>query len=292
MEFEGTTIEEAIQTGLATLNIQRIKAHITVIQHEKSGFWGFRKRPALVDIEEISEMTAIKADQKAVRGVPKEVNDLNEPVTSILDATVDLGKVVAAVKEYEREHREEIDDSIKEEILKNEQDIVTVLEETGYHEIIQDIEGVPDTLPLADIRSYLEGILTYMEVTAILTIKKEGNLISVHFKTDMPSRLIGYHGTILKALQVLTKQYLYHMTGTSVQVVMDVNDYMTHRVASLENYIRSLVDGVLEDDHPRRTNSLSQADRKLVHQIVEQFDGVISHTEGEEPHAYVSIEKR
>ena len=90
--FTGSTVEEAIQTGLKELGIPRMKAHIKVVSREKKGFFGlFGKKPAQVDIEAISETTVVKANQQAVKGVPKEVNAKNEPVKTVSEATVDLG---------------------------------------------------------------------------------------------------------------------------------------------------------------------------------------------------------
>ena len=36
--FTGASVEEAIQNGLKTLDIPRMRAHITVISREKKGF--------------------------------------------------------------------------------------------------------------------------------------------------------------------------------------------------------------------------------------------------------------
>ena len=51
-----------------------------------------------MDIDAISETTVVKANQQAVKGVPKQINDLNEPVKTVSEATVDLGHVVEAIK--------------------------------------------------------------------------------------------------------------------------------------------------------------------------------------------------
>lgn len=89
--FTGASVEEAIQEGLRELDIPRMKAHITVISREKKGFLGlFGKKPAQVDVEPISETTMVKANQKAVKGVPEEVNAKNEPVKSVSEETVDI----------------------------------------------------------------------------------------------------------------------------------------------------------------------------------------------------------
>ena len=96
--FTGSTVEEAIQKGLKELDIPRLKAHIKVISREKMVSLVYLVKPAQVDIEAISETTVIKANQQAVKGVPKQINDLNEPVKTVSEATVDLGHVVEAIK--------------------------------------------------------------------------------------------------------------------------------------------------------------------------------------------------
>ncbi|MBP8704035.1 MAG: Jag N-terminal domain-containing protein, partial [Streptococcus sp.] len=137
MKFTGSSVEEAIQNGLVELNIPRKRAHITVVAREKKGFFGFGKKPAIVDIYVINETTVVKANQKAVRGVPTEINELNEPVKSISEATIDLGKVVAAVKDFEKSGQT-LEDDIKAQILKNEKEATTILEETGRIEILPE----------------------------------------------------------------------------------------------------------------------------------------------------------
>ena len=75
--YTGATVEEAIQKGLNDLDIPRMKAHITVVAREKKGFLGlFGKKPAQVEIEPIAETTVVKANQKAVKGVPDEILSL------------------------------------------------------------------------------------------------------------------------------------------------------------------------------------------------------------------------
>ena len=77
--FTGRTVEEAIEKGLNEMQLTRLKAHIKVVSREKHGFLGFGKKPAQVDIEGINEVTAHRADQKAVRGVPDTINQQNTP---------------------------------------------------------------------------------------------------------------------------------------------------------------------------------------------------------------------
>lgn len=75
------------------------------------------EKPAQVEIEPIAETTVVKANQKAVKGVPDEINAQNEPVKTVSEATVDLGRVVAAIKKVEEEG-EVVSEEIKTEILE------------------------------------------------------------------------------------------------------------------------------------------------------------------------------
>src|SRR5699024_12671879 len=85
--FTGRTVEEAIEKGLNEMQLTRLKAHIKVVSREKHGFLGFGKKPAQVDIEDINEVTAHSADQKADRGVPDTINQKKTHVSSRLQNT-------------------------------------------------------------------------------------------------------------------------------------------------------------------------------------------------------------
>ena len=141
--FTGRTVEDAIEKGLKELNLSRLKAHIKVVSREKKGFFGFGKKPAQVDIEGINEVTAHRANQKAVKGVPEEVNQKNEPVSSKFEDTMELRKVASIIKKME-ERGEVIDDSVKEDIVMHKKKTQTILEEAGHTEVLEALGKTDD----------------------------------------------------------------------------------------------------------------------------------------------------
>lgn len=304
MKFTGNTVEEAIQNGLNELDIPRKKAHITVLAREKKGFLGFGKKPALVDIDVINETTVVKANQKAVRGVPSEVNEKNEPVKSVSEATIDLGKVVAAVKEYEKSGQL-LEDDIKEKILKNDKEAATILEETGRIEIIQ--EEAPATDEFADlniaversydidqvvteISAYVQEILDDMDVEAKIETTHNRRTINIQVDTNEPGRVIGYHGKVLKALQLLAQNFLYNRYERNFYININVNDYVEHRAEVLQGYAQKLAERVLEDQEAYHTDPMSSSERKIIHRIISKMDGLTSYSEGNEPNRYVVVD--
>ena len=328
MKFTGSSVEEAIQNGLVELNIPRKRAHITVVAREKKGFFGFGKKPAIVDIYVINETTVVKANQKAVRGVPTEINELNEPVKSISEATIDLGKVVAAVKEFEKSGQT-LEDDIKAQILKNEKEATTILEETGRIEIlpeellhpssadqlvdetIQDQPAITNQSEstsefadidikvesqydieqvVAEVSEYVQEILDDMDVEARIETSHNRRTINIQVDTNEPGRVIGYHGKVLKALQLLAQNFLYNRYERNFFITINVNDYVEHRAEVLQGYAQKLAERVITEQEAYHTDPMSSNERKIIHRIISKMDGVTSYSEGSEPNRYVVVD--
>ena len=323
--FTGSTVEEAIQKGLKELDIPRMKAHIKVISREKKGFLGlFGKKPAQVDIEAISETTVIKANQQAVKGVPREINEQNEPVKTVSEATVDLGHVVEAIKKIEEEGQG-ISDEVKAEILKHERHASTILEETGHIEILNELqleEASQEELAVSvvaheaeqterqeledlglkiessfdieqvamEVTTYVQTIIDDMDVEATLSNDYNRRSINLQIDTNEPGRIIGYHGKVLKALQLLAQNYLYNRYLRTFYITINVNDYVEHRAEVLQTYAQKLATRVLEEGRSHQTDPMSNSERKIIHRIISRMDGVTSYSEGDEPNRYVVVD--
>ena len=319
--FTGSTVEEAIQNGLNELEIPRMKAHIKVISREKKGFLGlFGKKPAQVDIEPISETTVVKANQQAIKGVPKEVNEQNEPVKTVSEATVDLGHVVEAIKKIEEEGQG-VSDEVKAEILKNDKEASTILEETGHIEILKDLQleeveeqseanqvteadessnledlgiQVEATYDIdqvvEDVTGYVQGIIDDMDVEGIISSTSNRRSINMQIDTNEPGRIIGYHGKVLKSLQLLAQNYLYNPYSKTFYITINVNDYVEHRAEVLQSYAQKLATRVLEEGRSQMTDPMSSSERKIIHRIISRMEGVTSYSEGDEPNRYVVVD--
>ena len=313
--FTGSTVEEAIQKGLNELNIPRMKAHIKVVSREKKGFFGlFGKKPAQVDIESISETTVVKANQQAIKGVPKEINDQNDPVKTVSEATVDLGHVVAAIKKIEEEGQE-ISEEVKAEILKNDKEASTILEETGHIEVLKElqpeetqdevepekgndlenlglkVEPTYDTEKVVEeVTNYVQAIIDDMDVEGTISSTSNRRSINMQIDTNEPGRIIGYHGKVLKSLQLLAQNYLYNRYSKTFYITINVNDYVEHRAEVLQSYAQKLATRVLEEGRSQMTDPMSSSERKIIHRIISRMEGVTSYSEGDEPNRYVVVD--
>ena len=325
--FTGRTVEDAIEKGLKELHLSLLKAHIKVVSREKKGFLGFGKKPAQVDIEGINEVTAHRANQKVVKGVPEEVNQKNEPVSSKFEDTMELRKVASIIKKME-ERGEVIDDSVKEDIVMHKKKTQTILEEAGHTEVLEALEKakgpveedvqvdespevakteqsfeefVASEFPAQrelskdiekateEVAEYVKKIIYEMDIDATVETSHNRRQINLQIETPEAGRVIGYHGKVLKSLQLLSQNFLHDRYSKNFSVILNVHDYVEHRTETLIEFTRKAANRVLETGKDYVMDPMSNSERKIVHKTITSIDGVDSYSEGNDPNRYVVV---
>lgn len=299
--FTGETVEDAIERGLNRLNVKRENVHIHIEQKEKKGFLGFGKKRARVNIEPIHEETVRKADHLAERGVDDTIN-LGVPKSqSAMEATLELSQVVKAVRAAEREQNGEITEEernaiievAKKTVVQNRQgtadlyDVVSAVKEEveAKKEVSNEDEKIA-----SKISSYLTTITQEMGIATRVSVSRDGNLTVFNLTSNHDALLIGKHGKILQSLQILAKAYANSILNTRMNIAVNVGDYHEKRKA----YIVSLAHRAAERARGGETvyiNDLQSNERKIVHTIIGQENGVSSHSEGQEYNRYIVVAK-
>ena len=299
--FTGETVEDAIERGLNRLNVKRENVHIHIEQKEKKGFLGFGKKRARVNIEPIHEETVRKADHLAERGVDDTIN-LGVPKSqSAMEATLELSQVVKAVRAAEREQNGEITEEernaiievAKKTVVQNRQgtadlsDVVSAVKEEveAKKEVSNEDEKIA-----SKISSYLTTNTQEMGIATRVSVSRDGNLTVFNLTSNHDALLIGKHGKILQSLQILAKAYANSILNTRMNIAVNVGDYHEKRKA----YIVSLAHRAAERARGGETvyiNDLQSNERKIVHTIMGQENGVSSHSEGQEYNRYIVVAK-
>ena len=299
--FTGETVEDAIDRGLNRLGVKRENVHIHIEQKEKKGFLGFGKKRARVNIEPIHEETVRKADHLAERGVDDTIN-LGVPKSqSAMEATLELSQVVKAVRAAEREQNGEITEEernaiievAKKTVVQNRQgttdlsDVVAAVKEEveAKKEVSNEEEKIA-----SKISSYLTTITQEMGIATRVSVSRDGNLTVFNLTSNHDALLIGKHGKILQSLQILAKAYANSILNTRMNVAVNVGDYHEKRKA----YIVSLAHRAAERARGGETvyiNDLQSNERKIVHTIIGQENGVSSHSEGQDYNRYIVVSK-
>lgn len=297
--FTGKTVEEAIETGLQELGLSRLKAHIKVISKEKKGFLGFGKKPAQVDIEGISDKTVYKADKKATRGVPEDINRQNAPV--INPADVELEEMKAA-QELEAEDTKVVSLMPEESPEQTLSDLAETATETEVEQPSSPVEESAVTQDAGDdglskdiekaaqeVSDYVTKIIYEMDIEATVETSNNRCQINLQIETPEAGRVIGYHGKVLKSLQLLAQNFLHDRYSKNFSVSLNVHDYVEHRTETLIDFTQKIAKRVLESGQDYTMDPMSNSERKIVHKTVSTIEGVESYSEGNDPNRYVVV---
>lgn len=310
--YSGRTVEQAIEKGLKDLNLPRMKAHIKVISREKKGFLGFGKKPARVSVEPINEKITHEANQITVSD-NKEIahEDLKQPVSTetldeeLPDKKQEQPKATIIPLSVKRESSEGDVTEFMANSLEPQLEPVAQVQtpETSEGDFssfvasefssdessennLEDIQAAAD-----DVLSYLEKIIYEMDVDASLEVSHNRRNIIIQIETDQPSRVIGYHGKVLKSLQLLAQNYLHDRHSKRFSVVLNVRDYLEQRTETLIDLAEKTAAKVKETGREYVMDPMTNSERKIIHKALSQIEGVESHSEGDDPNRYVVVTK-
>ncbi|WP_416469329.1 RNA-binding cell elongation regulator Jag/EloR [Streptococcus thermophilus] len=142
-----------------------------------------------------------------------------------------------------------------------------------------------------DVLSYLEKIIYEMDVDASLEVSHNRRNIIIQIETDQPGRVIGYHGRVLKSLQLLAQNYVHDRHSKRSSVVLNVRDYLEQRTETLIDLAEKIAAKVKETGREYVMDPMTNSERKIIHKYLSQIEGVESHSEGDDPNRYVVVTK-
>ncbi len=163
-----------------------------------------------------------------------------------------------------------------------------------------DEDGVQATDEDAErYRALLQGLLVTSGLQVELhVVDIQGKYVNLRID-DVPSDdeekqgdasyLIGRSGEVLNALQYLANLIGKQQFSDGVRVVLDGNDWREKREEKLQAYTLEIVAAVKERGEEALLDALPAFERRIVHRIVQDIDGVQTYSEGEEPNRRVVI---
>ncbi|WP_375498025.1 protein jag [uncultured Jatrophihabitans sp.] len=136
---------------------------------------------------------------------------------------------------------------------------------------------------------YLERLLDIVDYDGDIDLDVENGRAAVAIVGGDLQALVGGHGETLDALQELTRLAVQQQTGVRSRLMLDVSGHRQARRTELEKLAAATAVRVRDNDEPVRLAPMNPFERKVVHDAVSAIEGVISESEGEEPHRRVVI---
>ncbi len=140
-------------------------------------------------------------------------------------------------------------------------------------------------------REFLQGLVGHFADTATVAVEHvDDDTMRLAVSGGDLGLLIGPKGQTLQAIQELVRTVVQrHTTSREGWLVVDVSEYRVKRKAALERFAANVAEQVIQTGAPTTLEPMSPADRKIVHDAINDIDGVATHSEGEEPRRSVVI---
>lgn len=144
----------------------------------------------------------------------------------------------------------------------------------------------------ADVaKEFLEGLVSVMGLQATVAIREiDDETVELAVDGDDLGMLVGPKGSTLAAVQDITRTVVQgRFTARTDRILVDIARYRERRAAALTKFTNQVAAEVLESGEERALEPMSPADRKVVHDAVNEIEGIATRSEGEEPNRYVVL---
>ncbi len=256
IKVSDVSVEKAIQKGLRQLGLPQDQVFVEIISEGKKGLFGFGQKNAEVELTPVATMVSQEGTEEEV----------SQPVVETVEETT-----VETVEVPEEDFEE---DDFEEEAG-----------DVDYEETVDQLEEAARVT-----KEYLEGIAKTYGAEATVTVEARRDRISFVFDTDKQGLLIGKHGKILNALQVLAQVSVHRFIKGRISVQVDVGDYRQRRSETLQQIAERTARKVLKTKQPVYLEPLPAYERKQIHAALSKNKRISTHSEGKEPHRYLVVE--
>ena len=140
-------------------------------------------------------------------------------------------------------------------------------------------------------RAFLAGLLSEYGMQATVETRLiDEETVEIAARGDELGLLVGPRGSTLSALQDLTRAVVQRQCPSRTdRILVDVAGYREKRSAALKRFSTQIAEEVIASGQEKALESMSPADRKAVHDAVNEIDGVGTRSEGEDPNRYIVI---
>jgi len=157
-------------------------------------------------------------------------------------------------------------------------------------ETVETILSLDDHV--ASVEEFVSGLVDAFGLEATVeVVELEDDIREVRVVGDDLGLLIGPRGLTLQAVHELARTVVYRLApdGQEGRVRIDIGGYRERRRGALERFTTTVAEGVRSSGQAKSLEPMAPPDRKVVHDVVNEIDGVRTISEGEEPRRRVVV---
>lgn len=297
----GRSVDEAVEDALKKLKLSKDEVSIEVLQEASKGFLGFGQKDAAVKVSKKEDTQDILKEIFS-----EEFESEKSKSSKIENKTRNKEKSEPKFSKSEKSSSEDIKTSATENIEETKTEVEEVkLEETSQtsndeNEDLKDEDIVEEEKEVTfDIEKFTEisnefidKILKPLEIKYSTEISMDKNVLNVNILGNEKDLgiVIGKRGTTLDSIQYILSLIINKHSESFVRVIVDSSGYREKRKKTLINLAEKTANRALRTGRAARLEPMNAHERKIIHEALKDFDGVFTHSEGQEPNRRIVVQ--
>lgn len=288
IDVTGKTEDEAIQSALAQLKMDRDDVSVEILERAKAGFLGIGSAPARVRVSyDDGKAEEVKPAEKPAAPKPeKKVEPASAPKAVPMYAPEVLQKKEPRAAKEERsghpareERRERAPRAERAERPAPQPKPIVDLGEECHDEKSEQI------------RAFLKGLLEHMDSAAEVKVyESEKGRYKVFLEGEKLGALIGRRGETLDAIQQLTNYSINRGSEKNrARVQVDAENYREKREQSLERLAEKVAGKVTKYRRNVTLEPMNAYERHVIHTALQDTPSVTTFSIGTEPNRRVVV---
>ena len=288
IDVTGKTEDEAIQSALAQLKMDRDDVSVEILERAKAGFLGIGSAPARVRVSyDDGKAEEVKPVEKPAAPKPeKKVEPASAPKAVPMYAPEVLQKKEPRAAKEERSGR-----PAREERREHAPRAERAERPTPQPKPIVDLGEECHDEKSEQIRAFLKGLLEHMDSAAEVKVyESEKGRYKVFLEGEKLGALIGRRGETLDAIQQLTNYSINRGSEKNrARVQVDAENYREKREQSLERLAEKVAGKVTKYRRNVTLEPMNAYERHVIHTALQDTPSVTTFSIGTEPNRRVVV---
>ena len=279
IDVTGKTEEEAIQSALAQLGMDRDDVSVEILERAKSGFLGMGAKPARVRVtygpdEAPMEEVAVPVKPAVVEKPEKKEEPKPQPKSQQpRQPKPQQQPRQPRQPKPQQPRREERVERVEKPIAAPAVDLPECTDDNAVR-----------------ITAFLTGLLEHMDSPAAVKVyEEEKGRYKVILEGQKLGALIGRRGETLDAIQQLTNYAVNSGNEKRIRVHVDAENYRARREASLESLAMKVAGKVKKYRRSVTLEAMNAYERHVIHAALQDVKGVTTYSVGTEPNRRVVV---
>jgi spoIIIJ-associated protein len=281
VETTAKTVEEAREAALDRLGVDVDEAEFEILEEPRPGLFGRVRGEARLRARVRPAQVRPKQDRRRSRRGDGNATASNGNATPAETPTAAPTEPDAPAQLARTDQPDHDQPAASRQRRTKQQE--TAVEETTSTVTPQEVGDAAVT--------FLDGLTTAFGASGTVTAQIVDQEIDVTVSGTELGLLVGPGGRTLNAIQDLARVAAQRRLGDhDTRLRVDIAGYRERREAALAQFARSVAEQVRSTGVARSLEPMSSADRKVVHDIVNDEDGVTSRSIGDDPDRRIIVE--